>query len=70
MAFIDPVSQLGIPLWLILVISVWETVWTGFAMWRAAKLRHVAWFVVFLLLNLLAIPEIIYLAVTRNKKRK
>ena len=69
MAFIDPVSQLGIPLWLILVISVWETVWTGFAMWRAAKLRHVAWFVVFLLLNLLAIPEIIYLAVTRKKNR-
>ena len=69
MAFIDPVSQLGIPLWLILVISVWETVWTGFAMWRAAKNRHIAWFVVFLLLNLLAIPEIIYLAVTRKKNR-
>ncbi len=69
MAFIDPVSQLGIPIWLIVVITLWETIWTGFAMWRAAHRRHLVWFIVFLVVNLLGIPEIIYLAVTRKKNR-
>lgn len=70
MALIDPVStQLGIAVWLIIIISIWEVIWTGIAMWRAAQRRHLVWFIVFLIVNLFGIPEIIYLIVTSKKKR-
>jgi hypothetical protein len=70
MAFFDPTAQLGISIWWILIITIWETVWTALAMWRSARRNHLVWFVVFLIVNLLAIPEIIYLFVTNDKKRK
>tara|TARA_B100001250_G_scaffold61188_1_gene47801 strand:- start:50 stop:256 length:207 start_codon:yes stop_codon:yes gene_type:complete len=52
---------------LIAVLIVWEAFWTYKACWLAAKQNQKAWFVVFLLFNLLGIPEIIYLLY--NKKR-
>ncbi len=61
------------------VVSVWEAIWTGLAMWKTAKRNHLWWFIIFFVVNLLGIPEIIYLIVTRkkampataeNKKRK
>ena len=66
-ALIDPfTTQLGISVWLLVIISVWEAVWTGIAMWKSAQRRHLWWFVIFLIVNFLAIPEIIYLLVTSN----
>ena len=53
---------------LFVVISVWEAVWTGLAMWKAAKKNHKWWFILFFVLSLLAIPEIIYLIVNRKKE--
>ncbi len=70
MAFIDPTSQLGIPIWLLIIITIWEMIWTGLAMWRAAKLKHVAWFIIFLVVNLFGIPEIIYLIATNKNSRR
>tara|TARA_X000000368_G_C22563790_1_gene507548 strand:- start:314 stop:520 length:207 start_codon:yes stop_codon:yes gene_type:complete len=52
---------------LIAVLIMWEAFWTYKACWLAAKQNQKAWFVVFLLFNLLGIPEIIYLLY--NKKR-
>jgi len=56
-------------MWLVYLIMAWEGVWTGIAMWKTAKRNHLIWFVVFFVVNLLAIPEIIYLAVVKDKKR-
>ena len=53
---------------IILLIALWTLPWKGFALWRAAHREDKWWFIVFLVLNLLAIPEIIYLIVTRRKK--
>ena len=66
----DPTSLLGISIWWLLLITVWETIWTGLAMWRSAKNKHIVWFIIFLIVNILGIPEIIYLVVTRNKKKR
>ena len=55
---------------LFVVISVWEAVWTGLAMWKAAKRNDRLWFVVFLIVNILGILEIIYLIITRKKASK
>lgn len=52
---------------LILVLVIWEAFWTYKACWLASKLEQKAWFIVFLLFNLLGIPEIIYLVYHKNK---
>ncbi|MBW2993646.1 hypothetical protein KY317_03675 [Candidatus Woesearchaeota archaeon] len=57
-----------IPIWLIIIIGLWSLPWKGIALWKAARRKHLVWFIIFLLVNLLAIPEIVYLIVTRKKK--
>ncbi len=52
---------------LIVVLILWEAFWTYKACWLAAKKEQKAWFVVFLLFNLLGIPEIIYLIYHKKK---
>ena len=59
---------IGIPL--IIVISLWEVVWTALACWRAARRGNPLLFIIFLAVNFFGIPEIVYLIITRNKKQK
>jgi len=59
---------LEIPMWLIVIVAIWQLPWKGVAMWKAARRKHMAWFIVFLIVHLLAIPEIIYLIIYRKKK--
>ena len=58
-------SQLGMTVGaitaIVLVLIVWQSIWKGIAMWKAARNHHLAWFIVFLVVNLLAIPEILYI---------
>ncbi len=63
-------SQLGIPVGLFVVITIWEAVWTGIAMWKSARRKHLVWFIVFFLVNLIAIPEILYNFVFSKMKKK
>jgi len=63
-------AQIGIPVWLLYIIVIWETVWTALAMWKSAKRDHLFWFIVFLLVNIFGIPEIIYLYVTSRRPTK
>lgn len=69
-------SNLGISLPLLVLILalvvIWAAIWKGLALWRAARMNHIVWFIVFLVVNLLGIPEIIYLIVTEKAyyKRK
>ena len=63
-------SQLGIPVGLFVVITIWEAIWTGIAMWKSARRKHLIWFIVFFLVNLLAIPEILYIFVFSKMKKK
>jgi lipoprotein signal peptidase len=44
--------------------------WKGVALWRAAINNHKGWFVALLLLNTLAILEIIYIFVFSKKSNK
>ena len=57
-------------LWLVYLVMVWEVAWTGIAMWKSAKNKHIVWFIVFLVLQILAIPEIIYIIIDSKKKGK
>jgi len=46
---------------IIAIVSIWELIWTGIAMWKSAKKNHTIWFIIFLVINFLAIPEILYI---------
>ncbi|HPA25215.1 MAG TPA: DUF5652 family protein [bacterium] len=52
---------------LLLLILAWSLVWKGLALWRASQRGEKSWFVIFLIVNLLGLPEIIYLLVTNGK---
>jgi len=58
-------DQLGsMPMWMTLfvVLSIaWTLPWKGVALWKSARNKHLAWFIVMLVVNTLAILEIIYI---------
>lgn len=49
---------------------LWTLPWKGAALWKAAKNKHKAWFVVLFLVNTLAILEILYIFVFSEKHQK
>lgn len=54
-------QSLGLPIWLIIIASVWTLVWKGFALWKSASLNHPIWFIILLIVNTLGILEILYI---------
>lgn len=67
MAYIPPID-LTSP-WLIAAI-LWSIPWKGVALWRSARNRQKIWFIALLLVNTLALLEIIYLAFFQNAKKR
>ena len=51
------------------VVIAWSVIWKGLALWRAARLKQVGWFIALLIINTVGILEIIYLLAT-NKRYK
>ncbi len=49
---------------------LWTLPWKGVALWKAARNKHKAWFVVLFLVNTLAILEILYIFVFSEKRHK
>lgn len=66
MAF-DTLSTLStittLPVWAIVIISIWALIWKGLALWKSARKSSPIWFVVLLVVNTLGILEILYLFV-------
>ena len=56
--------------WLLLLVVLWTLPWKGVALWKAAKNTHKIWFVALLILNTLAILEIIYIFFFSKKKEQ
>jgi len=46
---------------LALIIALWILPWKGYALWLAARNRHKWWFIALLVINTVAILEIIYI---------
>ncbi len=55
---------------LIGVISLWEIIWKGFALWHSARDKHKTWFILILILNTAGILPIIYLLTHKKNKNK
>jgi len=57
-------------LWLIYLVMIWTMPWKGWALWKAAKNEQKVWFIVLLLVNTLAILEILYIFVFSEKRHR
>ena len=55
---------------LILVAALWTLPWKGYALWKAARRGDKVWFVALLLINTLAILEILYIFVFSRDPKK
>ncbi len=49
--------------YVIFFITLWTIPWKGVALWIAARKKHKVWFIVLLVVNTLAILEILYIFV-------
>lgn len=57
----DPAATLGAGFAILaLAFSIWEIIWKGFGLWRAARNGHKIWFIAILVLNTIGILPIIY----------
>ncbi len=52
-----------------ILLIIWSIIWKALALWRAARLKQVGWYVALLIINTVGVFEIIYLIAT-NKKYK
>lgn len=49
---------------LLAVLVIWELVWKGFALWRAARRDQLVWFIPLLVINSAGLLPIVYLIYT------
>ena len=63
------VAFLNNNIWLLLIIMLWVLPWKGYALWTAARRSHKKWFIVLLVVNTLAILDIIYIFFVGRKRK-
>ncbi len=56
--------------WIIWVTIFWVIPWKGVALWKSARLGRKKWFIALLILNTLAVLEILYIFVFDKKKNR
>lgn len=50
--------------------AIWTIPWKGFALWKAARRGEKFWFIALLLINTLAILEILYIFVISERENR
>jgi len=54
-------TLLGISLAALALLLVWTAIWKGIALWIAARKKHLAWFIILLVVNTVGLLEILYI---------
>ena len=52
-----------------LILVVWEFIWKGIALWKAARNNQKNWFIAVLILNTVGILPIVYLQFFQKKTK-
>ncbi len=55
-------------LWLIVIIGLWTLPWKGVALWKSAQKKQKWWFIFLLVINTVAILEILYIFIFSKKE--
>jgi len=53
---------------LIFILLIWDTTWKLIGLWKAARNRHLGWFILIALLNTMGILPIIYILLQKTNK--
>jgi len=56
--------------WFLLLIILWTLPWKGVALWRASRNSQKKWFIALLVVNTIAILEIVYILFFSKKKKR
>lgn len=56
------------PVLILLILILWVLPWKGYALWTAARNGHKRWFIALVVLNTLAILDIIYIFYIAKRK--
>jgi hypothetical protein len=56
--------------WVFVLTAAWSLPWKGYALWKAAQLHDRWWFVALLVINTLAILDILYIFVFSKRKSR
>lgn len=55
---------------LLIILIIWEGVWKGIALWKAARNDHSTWFICLFVFNTIGILPLIYiLRFSKNKQK-
>lgn len=60
-------NEQTITIFIILAVLLWTIPWKGVALWKAAQNGQKIWFIVLLVINTLAILEILYIFIFQKK---
>ncbi len=63
-------AQLGVSIWLLVVVLVWSLVWKFIALWKSARNSHIVWFIVLAVFNTAGILPILYIFVFSKMGKK
>ena len=55
--------------WILILLILWTIPWKGQALWKSARLNDKGWFIVLLVINTLAILEILYIFIVSKRKK-
>jgi hypothetical protein len=56
--------------WIAIVFAIiWEGVWKGIALWKAARNSHLVWYICIIIFNTLGILPIVYIFAFSKKKQ-
>ncbi|MCP6720227.1 MAG: DUF5652 family protein [Patescibacteria group bacterium] len=55
---------------IITLIILWTLPWKGVSLWKAAQLKDKWWFIALLVINTLAVLEILYIFVFSKRKKR
>ena len=56
--------------WIWIIVALWTLPWKGVALWKAARLNSLKWFIAILVLNTFALLDIFYIFVIARKAEK
>jgi len=61
-------QELGMPLWLFIIMFIWASFWKLYGLWIAAQKKSLPWFIFIAVLNTMGILEILYIYVFSKNK--
>lgn len=50
-----------------IIVILWSMIWKGIALWKAARNKDKAWFIILLIVNTLGLLEIFYIYIFSKK---